>query len=550
MRRTPRGDRPPLAWSGREGQGARGRASGAAMAMHVSVVAINDAEIEPVSWSGSCSSIEGLRDELRGSCDLARVDSIEFKDEAFGEWAEALDLEIIPQSARLRLRGWRVKGPAAKAVQAAASGPPPAAAQITLEGTLAAFEAAGGARTFQDEMQELIGTIGGFDGGDAHKQGGRVEVVDVREGSVIVTFKVHASPQPGETSPAVALARLQAFVAKPTKWPTNWAEGTQMLSKTRPATLQVVEIAEDVEEESEVATEPVQQISKLDFIGSSEDEDVSGLVPAVCLTPRAAVPSPASAEHRAKREKTYEMLRFYTERAEPMLAQRYRSDEMVLRRWYNEHPAGIKRAQQWGSSRPTTDAEWDAKIGEIIDKFLQKADRRKRDRNVKSSTSTRAVFVELDKEGRGWLDAAGISELSRRLGRELIGRPLQEAVDEMSSGGASVSARPTIAGGEDGDGDDADGSSAQRQAGAKVMWEDWDCWFRLQEAIDGLDYPENMYASYMFEDGSDPRHTCRGHLPNMVSLPPECSYRAKLLVSRPHFPAPRRLLSVRVPFLL
>ena len=61
------------------------------MAMHVSVVAINDAEIEPVSWSGSCSSIEGLRDELRGSCDLARVDSIEFKDEAFGEWQSVED---------------------------------------------------------------------------------------------------------------------------------------------------------------------------------------------------------------------------------------------------------------------------------------------------------------------------------------------------------------------------------------------------------------------------------------------------------------------------
>lgn len=365
-------------------------------------------------------------------------------------------------------------------------------AELTLEGNIKSFEADGGAKLFEEEMGALVGARG------------RVEVIDVRAGSVIVTFQIHPpekSTDGGEPVPSTALANLQKLLAAA---PAKWAEDTQILSKTRPATLQVLE---------EPFTVASNGMRELELADASEDE-----VPVDRLaqrTPR-AVPTQASSEYRAKQERTYEMLRFYTERAEPLLVQRYRSEELVLRRWFEEHPAGQSRAQQWGSSRPTTDAEWDVKIGEIIDGYLKKADGGQSARlSPVPSSEIRALFVELDRDGCGTLDAAGIAEVARRLGLELSGRRLQEAVEEMSQGGL-VPWNPVE--GEKGE--------------CQVEWEEFDCWFRLRQAIDGLPYPELMYATFVFEDGVDPRQVCRGHLPNIVSIPPECAYHVNLQASK------------------
>lgn len=517
MLRTPRSGRAPLAWSSERWR--KGALPGAEIAMDVTVEAVNDSSVaEPVRWQGRCKSLEDLKKELSLACGLSKIASVDFLDEAFDEWAEALDVEVIPRCARLRLRGWRLKDPAASRVGSLAESV--ALAELTLDGDIEGFEAMGGVQKFEEELGALVGAPG------------RVEVIDLRAGSVVVTFLIHPSEQTSmegaQTTPANALDHLQKILADA---PAKWAKDTQILRRTRPATLQVLEApAGDgapvprVSSQSE-SVSAAGQVRELELVDASEDEEARDRL--VQLTPR-AVPTQASAEYRAKGERTYEMMRFYTERAEPMLVQRYRSEEMILRRWYTEHPAGIRRAQQWGSSRPTTDAEWDAKIGEIIDYYLQRADAGQSDRcSPATSGEIQALFVELDRDGRGSLDAAGIAEVSRRVGLELSGRRLEEAVVEMSKGGLTPCDSAEIC---------SDCNSEYR-----VEWEEFDCWFRLRQAIDGLPYPELMYATYIFEEGVDPRRVCRGDLPNIVSIPPECSYRVKLQASKhPKYDFPHR----------
>ena len=648
MRRTPggHGGRPSQVWS----SPSRSLPPGTAAHLDLLVEAINDTPIEAVRWAGSCSTLDDLRAGLRVACHLASVQSIEFLDEDYDEWAEALDLDVIPRAsgARLRLRGWRVKGPA-EAEAAGASfllakvgppAPPPARAELTLEGDLDTFDAAGGTTKFAEEMGELLSV-----------SLERIEVINVRAGSVIVTFKIHAcleqlerdavaagvaaaekknlhvvllpagggmrqascSPQralrrlplsadktdapvvaerslaaavESSPTPQQAIAHLQSLLAAPSVL-GGTLEVTQLLSKTRPRSLIVLETAgtvaggpgesegegeEEAGEPSPISSDSSErpgtpempddagfQMRRLDLGGLSSDDGSTTDTPVQLLTPRAAVPSSASAAFRDRREATYGMIRFYTERAEPMLVQRYRSDEMVLRRWYTEHPAGIEQARQWGESEPVTDQDWDVKIGEIIDGFLAKEQERKqrvRERRStaaaaaapgggegggsgaasasstelrRASTSTsddaRAVFTELDKANQGWLPADEIAEVLRQLGLELTERQLEEAVAEMSSGGL----KPPSPAGSDSDSDSV------------VEWAEFDCWFRLQQAIDGLEYPELMYATYIFEQGDDPRQVCRGGLPNMVSIPPEQSYREKLAASKsPKYDYPHR----------
>ena len=138
-------------------------------------------------------------------CGLSKIASIEFLDEAFDEWAEALDVEVIPHGARLRLRSWRVKGPAAQSGRMGTLAAPAVRAELTLEGDIETFEAVGGARKFEEELGTLV---------DAQ---GRVEVLDVRAGSVIVMFKIHPSEnktvEGEQKTPASALAHLQKMLA-------------------------------------------------------------------------------------------------------------------------------------------------------------------------------------------------------------------------------------------------------------------------------------------------------------------------------------------------
>ena len=512
-----------MAWSSERWK--KGALPGAEIAMDVTVEAVNDSSMaEPVRWQGRCKSLEDLKKELRLACGLSKIASVEFLDEAFDEWAEALDVEVIPHCARLRLRGWRLDDPAVQTSRMGSLADSAVLAELTLDGDIEGFEAVGGVQKFEEELGALVGAPG------------CVEVIDLRAGSVVVTFLIHPSEQPsmehGQTTPANAVAHLQKILADT---PAKWADDTQILRRTRPATLKVLEApttaaggdgasVSRASSQSE-SVSAAGQVRALEVVDASEDEEAFDHL--VQLTPR-AVPTPASAEYRAKGERTYEMLRFYTERAEPMLVQRYRSEEMVLRRWYTEHPAGIRRAQQWGSSRPTTDAEWDAKIGEIIDYYLQK-DAAGQSYRCSPATSgeIQALFVELDRDGRGSLDAAGIAEVSRRLGLQLSGRRLEEAVVEMSKGGLTPRNLAEV------------GSDCNSEY--RVEWEEFDGWFRLRQAIDGLPYPELMYATYIFEEGVDPRRVCRGDLPNIVSIPPECSYRVKLQASKhPKYDFPHR----------
>ena len=384
-------------------------------------------------------------------------------------------------------------------------------AEMKLAWDIDSFKAAGGPAKFEEELGEELGVPG------------RVQVVDLREGSVIVRFVIRPAPAasagPTGPTPAAAMASLKKLV----RAPSASFRRTRLLSRVSKTSDSLTVLPSTLTLKAAPAPSPVRplELERPAAPGTSEptsaEQSATATPPSTpnsassggCTTPR-AMPSPMSQRHREESEGTYQMTRFYTERAEPMLAERYRSDEAVLRRWYTEDAVGRQRAELWGAAKPRTSREWDAKIGGIIDGFLTKAKRRSPsptlDAGAPSQTEqARQLFVELDTEGTG-LDAAGVSSLARQLGRELSGRRLAEALEEMGGGP-----------------DDDD---------PRVQWAELDCWFRLQSAIDDLDYPENMYASFVYEEGVDPRVFSRGELPSMVSMPPERGYRQKLADSR------------------
>ena len=92
-------------------------------------------------------------------------------------------------------------------------------AVMTLTSDMAAFDAAGGEAEFVDELAEILSI-----------PAARVRVIEVREGSVIISFGILVGAA-GEKTPAEAMTELQGIVASPT---AAWS-ATALLSAISPS---------------------------------------------------------------------------------------------------------------------------------------------------------------------------------------------------------------------------------------------------------------------------------------------------------------------------